>query len=321
MDDYWLIELGNILISYKGYSDLRPHTQVQFLTLLDKLGVPHEKGKPFFGQVVPVIGFKVDTRVMTIRMSEEHRERLATALLTFIDDPKRKHSLRRWQSVLGWTNWALNARPHACPALALFYRKIAGKSIPLASIYANAKVKPDLTWFAKHLRSRNGLTLIRGNCWDVSEADVTIYCDACPAGMGFWPPSHGKAFFFRCPPEFDRNSDFCEAATIVSALQWALWLEVSLNLRVLIYSDNLATVEVFSSMRGNLPYYHMTMQAAAWIHNHVILWRILHVPGLDNQIADYLSQGTLDRVQTLSPLLQTADFIPLPNVYPGLTGV
>lgn len=97
------IERGNFLIRYKGYGDLRPQTKVQFLTLLDEFGVPHEQGKQIFGEAVTVIGFEVDTRTMTIRMpvSDEDRERLTAALLAFVEDPSRKHSLRRWQSLLG----------------------------------------------------------------------------------------------------------------------------------------------------------------------------------------------------------------------------
>lgn len=182
--------------------------------------------------------------------------------------------------------------PHARPAFASSYRKISGKSIPLAKIYVNAEVKRDLTWFAKRLRSGSELSLIRRNCWDL------LRC--LPRGHGFLVPFAWKGFLFRCLPEFDRNSNFCEAATIISALQWALSLELPPHPRVLIYSDNLAAVEVFSSMRAKPPYYHMTMQAAAWIHDHGVLWRTLRVPGLDHSIADYVSRGMLDRVQFLS---------------------
>ncbi|KEP45742.1 hypothetical protein V565_245120, partial [Rhizoctonia solani 123E] len=52
MDDYWSIERGIFLIPYKVYNDLRPHSQVQFLTLLDELGVPHEQTKQVFGKRV-----------------------------------------------------------------------------------------------------------------------------------------------------------------------------------------------------------------------------------------------------------------------------
>lgn len=317
MDDYWSIERGDILILYEKYGDLRPHTQVQFLTLLDELGVPHEPSKQIFEACISVIGFDVDTRAMTIRMGEQDREDLATALLTFLGAPKRAQPLRKWQSMLGWMNWALNAMPHARPALSSAYSKISGKSFAHAPVYLNADVRHDFEWFVARLRSGSGLSLIRGNNWTPSEADVTIYCDACPAGMGFWSPSHWKAFYFRCLPEFGKNSNFCEAAAIVSALQWALSLNLPSNPRILIYSDNLAAVEVFSSMRGCSPYYEMTIQVAAWIHDHEILWRTLHVPGLDNNIADYLSRGMLDRVRDAEATLPICEFAPLADVYPG----
>ncbi|CUA67182.1 Dynein alpha chain, flagellar outer arm [Rhizoctonia solani] len=300
MDDYWSIERGIFPVLYKKYGDMRPHSQVQFLTLLDELGVPHDRSKQIFGECIVIIGFEVDTRAMTIRMGDIEQQELAAAILAFLDAPKRSQPLRKWQCILGWANWALNAIPHARPALSSAYRKIAGKTVTHAPIYLNVEVKHDLRWFVDRLRSGSGLSLIQGNSWDEAEADVTIFCDACPSGMGFWSPSHWKSFYYRCPPESAKNSNFCEAATIVSALQWALSLNLPLNPRILIYSDNLAAVEVFSSMRGNPPYFEMTLQAAAWVHDFGLLWQTLHVPGLDNTIADYLSRGMLDRYETHS---------------------
>ncbi|EUC67539.1 RNase HI in long-term repeat retroelement DIRS1 family protein, putative, partial [Rhizoctonia solani AG-3 Rhs1AP] len=317
MDDYWSIERGIFPIRYEKYGDLRPHSQVQFLTLLDELGVPHEQVKQVFGEAVEVIGFEVDTRAMTIRMGNNDRRDLATAILAFLDAPKRAQPLRKWQCLLGWMNWALNAMPHARPALSSAYRKISGKTAAHAPVYLNAEVKHDFYWFVDHLKSGSGLSLIRGNSWNAVDADVTIYCDACPSGMGFWSPSHWKSFYYRCPPEYAKNSNFCEAATIVSALQWALSLDLPANPRILIYSDNLAAVEVFSSMRGNPPYFEMTIQAAAWVHDFGLLWRTLHVPGLDNQVADYLSRGMLDRVRTVEKSLPIYEFTPLSSIYPG----
>jgi hypothetical protein len=317
MDDYWSIERGLELVPYSGYGDLRPHGQVQFLVLLDELGVPHEQPKQIFGECIPVIGFNVDTRAMSISMAQNDRQELANAIKAFISHSGRKHPLRKWQQMLGWANWALNAMPHARPALASSYAKLEGKSIANATIFINSAVTSDLTWFADRLLSGAGVSLIRANSWDENQADVTIFCDACPSGMGFWSPSHRQAYYFECLPEVHRSSNFCKAAAIVSALQWALSLNLPDRPRILIYSDNLAAVEVFSSMRGKPPYHAMTMQAAAWIHDHEILWRTLHVPGLDNTIADYLSRGMLHSVRALDKSLPIRPFTPLENIYPG----
>lgn len=318
MDDFWSIERGLDIIPYDPYGDERPHTQAQLLTLWDQLGIPHEAEKQPFGRCVPVIGFEVDTDAMTFKMSKEDRDALLGRILEFVGESARKHPLRKWQQLLGWCNWALNVLPHCRPALASSYAKIANKNHPHANIPLNKQVITDLNWFADRLKASKGLSLIRGNSWDISLAEVVVICDACPSGMGFWSPSHRRAFYFRIPAEIDRSSNFCEAACLASGLGWALTLiDLPRFPRVLIYSDNLDACNVFSSMSGRHPYYHMTLQAAAWIHDKNVLLQVRHITGVDNRVADYLSRGMIPKVREVDPTLQIASFEPLPHIFPG----
>lgn len=318
MDDFWSIERGLTIIPYAPYGDERPHTQAQLLTLWDDLGIPHVVEKQPFGRCVPVIGFEVDTDAMTFKMSKEDRDALLGRILEFVGASARKHPLRTWQQLLGWCNWALNVLPHCRPALASSYTKIAGKSFAHAPVTLNKQVVSDLQWFAARLQASKGLSLIRGNSWDDSLADLVVICDACPSGMGFWSPTHRLGFYYRVPTEVNRSSNYCEAACLLSGLGWAVSVRsLPLFPRILVYSDNLDACNVFSSMSGRHPYYAMTLQAAAWIHDRNILLRVKHITGVENRIADYLSRGLLNRVRDLDASLPISSFDPLSHIFPG----
>ncbi|EUC55961.1 hypothetical protein RSOL_147840, partial [Rhizoctonia solani AG-3 Rhs1AP] len=102
MDDFWSIERGLDTVLYEPYRCELPHSQVQLLSLWDKLGIPHEQNKQVFGTRLPVIGFEVDTEAMTFRMGKAEREALVLAITDFLATKKRSHPLREWQRLLGW---------------------------------------------------------------------------------------------------------------------------------------------------------------------------------------------------------------------------
>ncbi|KDN33939.1 hypothetical protein RSAG8_12964, partial [Rhizoctonia solani AG-8 WAC10335] len=322
MDDFWSIERGLIMVPYKPYGCELPHSQVQLLMLWDKLGIPHERDKQLFGTRLSVIGFEVDTEAMTFRMGKAEREALASSIMEFLATKKRSHPLREWQRLLGWCNWALNVLPYCRPALTSPEDKISMKERPHAPIYINKPVRENLEWFANRLHTNKGLSLIRANSWEDNSADLVVICDACPSGMGFWSPTRNQAFYYRIPPETERSSNFCEAACLLSALGWAVSIqELPLFPRILIFSDNLDACNVFSTMAGHAPYHSMTLQAAAWLLDHNILLRVKHIIGKENLIADYLSRGMLEHVRRINRRLPIAEFNPLPNVFPGKTGI
>lgn len=53
------------------------------------------------------------------------------------------------------------------------------------STLANKQVSTDLTWLAGRLKASGGLSLIRGDSWDILLADVVVIRNACSSGVGF----------------------------------------------------------------------------------------------------------------------------------------
>ena len=98
----------------------------QLLQLWDFISLPCEEHKQVFGDVLPIIGFQVDPNLMRVRMSEESKLQLITAVRDFALHGTR-HPLRDFQHITGHLNWALNAYPYLRPGLCALCAKTAGK--------------------------------------------------------------------------------------------------------------------------------------------------------------------------------------------------
>ena len=84
-----------------------PHDQVHFLSLLDEVGLPHEDKKQVYGEQLEIIGLLVDTQTLSISMSAEAKEKLASAVHDFVlntPDNKCQQSLCSWLRILGYAD-------------------------------------------------------------------------------------------------------------------------------------------------------------------------------------------------------------------------
>lgn len=145
-------------------------------------------------------------------------------------------------------NWSFNVFPMIRPSLNNLYLKIAGKQRPLTKIWVNNTVREDLTWAMTHLRESLGIRLLSSITWEAEDADDTIFCDACMEGLGFWYPNRRQGFYSPVPWGVSRDIIFYyEALAVASALDnlRAWGTEYS---KIIIFSDSMNTVEIFSSL-------------------------------------------------------------------------
>jgi hypothetical protein len=66
---------------------------------------------------------------MMITMPSAARDELVLAIRTFAN-PRRRQSLRDFQRLAGWVNWALNVYPLLRPGLSSVYEKMRCGSFP-----------------------------------------------------------------------------------------------------------------------------------------------------------------------------------------------
>jgi hypothetical protein len=248
---------------------------------------------------------------MSFTLSDEARDALVKELQWWCK-PGRKEKLRRWYQIGGWMNWALNVYPRLKPALNNFYPKLKGRHDSMSRVWVNNSIREDFSWAIDYLVNSPGVLLLKSVYWDVNDATLTVFCDACPEGMGFWYPDLNIAFY--SPTPFYENPDlifYFEALCVHSAIFDAHRRTPNKGCgRFIIYTDNLNTVDIFNTLRALPPYNHLLKTAIDILNIGDHDLRVLHVPGVDNAVADALSRADFKRALDSAPGLRINQFEP-----------
>jgi hypothetical protein len=173
------------------------------------------------------------------------------------------------------------------PTLSNVYERISGKTESHVKIFVSKAVVCDLNWSVS--KCSDGVFLFNDVNWDVQHADVTVYTDACLSGLSFFFQNSRKGFQSPVPHDPPKNTIYFEALAVVSAVD-AVMCMMSVLACLLIFSDNSNTVDFFHSLQCQPPYNDLLKFTVSLILKHGILLRVLHVPGVDNDVADHLSQ-------------------------------
>jgi hypothetical protein len=310
-DDSFGPELASNVTWYSLYHKFMPTNQVKLLQLWDEINLPHKESKQIFGSPLTIIGIEVDANTLSMTMPPDTLQQLIIVIHEFIS-ANHKFTLREWQKLAGWINWSFNVFPLLRPALNNFYAKIGGKSAPNKFIRINNAVRADLEWAALHLAQDDGVRLMHQMYWDATSADVTLFCDACLEGMGFWIPDNCVGFYSPTPDgTTDEHIFFFEALCVLSAIHHITdVLDVPPTTKVLIYTDNDNTVAIFNTLRC-LPHYNpILIDAADTCIISNIQIRVLHIPGELNSVADAISRNNFDVARQYVPNLIISPFLP-----------
>ena len=313
VDDAFSFERQSERTYYSPYKSFYPTKQARLLQLWDELGIPHDKEKQEFGTVLRIIGFEVDPNAMTVSMDLNARGELIEQIRIFAVAGK-KRTLKEFQRIAGHVNWALNVFPLLKPGLSAVYAKTAGKERDLATIRVNAAVVFELTWVARRVEFSSGVHFLKSVEWDPRHADsgaVSVFTDASAHGMAFYIPSLNSAF--QCPlPSIatEEHIFFFEALAVCSVFHFVISTPEAPPHRLVIFSDNSNTVNIFNSLRAIAPYNRLLISAMNVVLDHGIDFRVLHVRGVDNPVADAISRFKNDLAVSLCPGLVIRSFKP-----------
>jgi hypothetical protein len=286
-DNFSFDEEGNVLW-YSPYNCYYPAKQAKLLMLWDEINLPHDKSKQEYAPVLRIIGFMVDPNLMRVSMDEQDRTRLLEHVSTFVATAPggTRRTLREFQQLAGWINWSFNVFPLLKPALSNVYAKIGGKSQSHAKIFVSKAVIQDLTWFQSHVRLSDGVYLFEDVDWDIHQADITAYSDACLSSLGFFFEQSKEGFQSSVPLNPPKDSIFFfEALAVVSVVD-AVTRLTSVPARLLVFSDNTNTVDIFHSLRCLPPYNGLLKYTVSLLVKYNISLRVVFVAGVANNIAD-----------------------------------
>jgi hypothetical protein len=317
VDDTYGWEIEGRLLYYPPYMKKLPTKQAQLLFLWDYLGIPHKEKKQLHGTSLPIIGFEIDPNAMTATLPPDSKADLEKCVQEFIDTPSRRRTLHEFQCLTGWINWSFNMYFLLRPALSNVYDKMAGKDRQHASIYINAAIKSDLTWFLNHLSQSNGVMFFQSLDWNpFKEADHTLLCDASLGDMGFWSPELLLGFYSPVPGNAPKDTIFFfEALCVVSSLHWFCTsirdhLPGDRPARLTVFTDNQNTVNIFNSLCATPEYNLILRTAVDDLINFSVDLRVLHIKGEDNTVADAISRRRFDKAMMHSPGLNIQNFQP-----------
>lgn len=220
-DDSFGVELARNVTFYKLYSCFMPTNQVTLLNFWDRLSIPHKEKKQVFGANLTIIGIEVDANNLTLTLPDQNKTELVVLLNDFARTPEKsgvKYSLRDFQHLAGWFNWALNIYPLLKPVLSNVYVKMGHSKPdkPLTKLYVNNTIQSDLLWAVNHLSRLPGTCVLQSLDWDPDNANLVTYCDASLDGLGYWFPG----LFWSAIPEDPPNDTifYFEALCVLSAI-------------------------------------------------------------------------------------------------------
>jgi hypothetical protein len=312
VDDSFGIEEVDNRSTYIPYNAEYPTQQVHLLELWDEVGIPHKQKKQLFGTQLLILGIEVDVENLTFTLPEEARERLLKELAEWCQSGVRRKA-KEWQRLAGWVNWALNVYPLLRPALNNIYDKLRGKGQE-ARIWANNSIREDLQWAKDKVLESDGIRLLKSLSWDVDAATSIALTDACPRGFAFWYPQLSIGFATSTPSQTPATQiTFYESLAVFSALEDAR-SRFSSESKIVIFTDNFATVAMFNSLRA-LPEYNCILKAAVNILlDTKFSLSVLHIAGENNDVADALSRGDFMKALRLHPHLSIKAFDPFKRI-------
>ncbi|KIY43016.1 hypothetical protein FISHEDRAFT_78924 [Fistulina hepatica ATCC 64428] len=314
VDDSFSWDFADNLVWYQPYEAFFPEKQVKLMRLWDRLRIPHERRKQEWGSALVIIGLLVDTELMSITMPDQSRLDLINALRAFAI-PGNRRPLVEFQRLAGWVNWALNVYPLLRPGLNTLYAKMRNKKHPLQAVWISKALCGEILWLAKHLETSDGVYIIKSRHWNTKSADLVVFTDACKSGMSLYFPSTESGFQCRTddvslPRGISRDHIFYfEALAVVSAIVKALSVRVPPR-RLLVWTDNTNTVDMFNSFHALPPYNPLLITVVDLLLSTKCQLRVLHVPGAQNKIADALSRFQNDLASQISLDLKIYPFIP-----------
>jgi hypothetical protein len=306
-DSFGVEEVGKMLL-YEPYGVSFPAQQTKLLQLWDEVGFPHKLKKQLFGSRVPILGIDADVDELTFTLPQEAKDRLDGELSAWCQKGVRK-SVKEWQQMAGWVNWSFNVYPLLRPSLNNVYDKLRGKS-QNARMWVNTAVREDLEWAKMRIAKSDGVRLLKSIVWEAEEATCVIKTDACPSGFAFWYPNQHLGFATTTPVGTPSTQIvFYEALAVLCALDDACFRFQS-GSRVVIYTDNSATVAMFNSLRS-LPEFNCILKRAVdLLMDNDFQLRVLHIAGDKNDVADALSRAEFMKALHLQPNLIIRTFEP-----------
>lgn len=156
------------------------------------------------------------------------------------------------------------------------------------SIRLSDSFQKDIQWWDTFVVEYNGVSFIPAASW--AEPDVTFATDSSLTGCGGFC---GKEYFHAKFPDkiSEEGMPIHKLEMLTVLLGVRIWGRQCLGMKVQIFCDNEACVQVINSSRTKDPFF-ATCLRELWLEvaRHGFELRAVHLPGVENRVPDWLSR-------------------------------
>ena len=267
----------------------------------EELGVPDAADKTEGPSTrITFLGIQIDSQAMTVSLDQPRLDAIRLLLCEWVG--RESCSLRQLQSTIGTLAWAAQVVRHGRTFLQhLRDMATAHQNIrtphDTTTITVNEDVRDDLGWWARYMEQWNGISLLWEEEWIGDTSVLQPHTDACVEGYAAvcgtqWFHGTWTAEQHRLAQDDSMLRDsmpWKELFAIVAAA--ATWGARWTRRRVVFFTDCMPVVQALTKGASRT---RRIMQLIRILHftaaQHHFVYRVQHVPGVENAIADELSR-------------------------------
>ncbi len=267
----------------------------------DELGVPDAPDKTEGPTTrLTFLGIQIDSQAMTVSLDQPKLDAIRLLLREWAG--RETCSLRQLQSTIGTLAWAAQVVRHGRTFLQ-HMRDLAAahqhspRPHDVTSIPLTEDIRDDLDWWERYMAQWNGIGLLWEEEWINDSSLLQPHTDACVEGYaavcgaewfhGTWTAEHHR---LAQDDSMTRDSmPWKELYAIVAAA--STWGQRWTRRRVVFFTDCMPVVQALTKGASRT---RRIMQLIRILHfiaaQHHFVYRVKHIPGVENAIADELSR-------------------------------
>jgi len=233
------------------------------------------------------LGILFDTVKMTVEITESRLVEIRVLLSSWLS--KRSASKVEIQMLIGKLQFAAKCVPAGRLFISRLLEVLRGLKQQHHRVRLSIDFKRDIQWWNSFMARFNGVSMMLDEQWSLP--DSIISTDACLTGGGGW--IQGRFFSSVFPVEvldLELHINALELLTLLVSLK--LWCPLLSGKRIQVFCDNEATVTVINSGRCKDRYMLRLLREIVFLCSLNNCWiRAVHIPGVDNRLADRLSRS------------------------------
>ena len=289
--------LENFLVMGPPSSPECGEARRKLLEILGRLGLPVAEEK-LEGPTTSLdfLGFTLDTELSEIRLPRAKLEELRVLLQQWRG--RKSCTRKELESLTGKLAHAAKAVKPGKTFLGRMFRLLGGVRKAHYRVRLNLSFRSDILWWDTFAASWNGVSLLK----PTAEECVHVWTDASGAfGCGAFVPASQDWFQFKWPDSYlaegvqlkEESIALKELLPIV--MSCAIWGRDWASRTATMHCDNLGVVSLVNSGYSRVPQIMHLLRCLFFIRARFQLdvWAV-HVPGVQNSLADAISRNNLD---------------------------